>query len=115
AACAGAPSRPAPFNTSIEQSALIADVQTIAHDSTRGRLVGTPEIARVADWIGERFRTLGLEPAGDDGTYDQRFDLMWFSLGTGSRLDIGGETREPGNEWYPLSFSATTSAEGDVV
>lgn len=116
AACANGTPGPAPLNESIEEAALIADVQTIAHDSTRGRLVGTPEIARVADWIRDRFTSLGLEPAAPDGTYDQHFDLMWFSLGAGNSLSIGSDpARESGDDWYPAGFSATTSAEGDVV
>lgn len=107
----------APYNDAISEAALRADVEALAHDSTRGRLVGTPEVAQVADWIRERFQTLGLTPAGDDGTYDHRFDMMWFSLGEGNELTVAGAVgrRSPGADWYPLSYSATASAEGEVV
>ncbi len=70
----------APYNETISESALRADLHALAHDSTRGRYVGTPEIERASDWIRDRFDSLGLAPAGDDSTYDQRFDLMWFTL-----------------------------------
>jgi hypothetical protein len=105
------------MNDSIVEAALRADVYTLAHDSTRGRLVGTPEIERASDWVVDRFQSLGLEPAGDGGTYDHRFDLMWFSPGEGSRLAVAGAggDRRPGEGWYPLDFSATTAASGDVV
>ena len=115
AACAG--SGAAPLNDSITQAELSADLRTIAHDSTRGRLVGTPEIERVADRIRTRFQSLGLQPAGVDSTYDQRFDMSWFSLNPGNQLTVSGSggARQPGEGWYPLNFSATTSATGPVV
>jgi hypothetical protein len=79
--------------------------------------VGTPEIERATDWIRARFDSLGLEPAGDAGMFDQRFDLAWTSLGDGSALTVSGsdDVLEPGEGWFPLSFSATTAAAGDVV
>jgi hypothetical protein len=107
----------APFNDSIVESTLRADLATLSHDSMGGRLVGTPEISGAADWIRNRFSSLGLEPAGDDGTFDQRFDLAWFSLGSGNRLTVSGAggARPPGDEWMPMGVSATGSARGEVV
>src|SRR5687768_17501430 len=107
----------APFNDSITEAELRADLYALADDSTRGRLVGTPEIAETSEWIRARFESLGLEPAGDGSSFDQPFDLMWFSLGEGNSLTVAGAggARAPGAEWYPLNFSATTSAEGEVV
>jgi Peptidase family M28 len=107
----------APGNDTISQSRLSVDLYTLAADSMRGRLVGTAESGRAADWIAERFASLGLEPAGDGGTYFQRFDLTWFSLGDGNRLNVSGAGRAgaPGNGWTPSSFSATAEASGGVV
>lgn len=115
-ACAAAPGT-APLNDSIMEESLRADVVTIAHDSTQGRLVGTPEIEKVADWIRERFQAAGLEPAGDAGGYDQRFDMVWFSLGDGSTIRVSddGRERQVGDGWYPLNVSASTTASGPVV
>lgn len=107
----------APLNDTITQAELEADLRRIAHDSTRGRLVGTPEIERVANWIRARFDSLGLEPAGVNDTYEQRFDMTWFSLRPGNQLTVAGAggARQPGDGWYPLGFSATTSVSGEVV
>lgn len=109
--------RTAPYNDAFSEAAMKADLVALAHDSTRGRLVGTPENAKAADWIRGRFESLGLAPAGDAGTYDQRFDMSWFSLGEGNELTVrgAGSARKPGAGWYPLSVSATTSAAGEVV
>jgi len=107
---------PAPYSETITREALEADVRAVAHDSTRGRLVGTPEIAKTAEWIAARFAALGLEPAGDEGYY-QNFDLIWFSLGAENRLTTGAgnEQRAVGEGWYPVNVSATGSASGEVV
>jgi hypothetical protein len=101
----------------ITQAKLSADLYTLAHDSMAGRLVGSPEIEEASDWIRDRFDSLGLEPAGDNGTYDQHFDLLWFSLGSGNGLTVSGAggVRAPGDGWTPANVSATASASGEVV
>ena len=106
----------APFNEAITEEGLRADVYALAHDSMRGRLVGSPELDRTSDWIRDRFDSLGLEPAGDDGTYDQRFDLVWFARGAPNSLSVsGGRARQPGDGWTPADVSASATAAGEVV
>ena len=107
----------APYNDSFSEPNMRADLVALAHDSTRGRLVSTPELAKVADFIRDRFDSLGLAPAGDAATYEQRFELMWFSLIEGGRLTVrgAGGSREPGAGWYPLNVAVVGSASGEVV
>ena len=107
----------APFNSSITESNLSADLYFLASPEMRGRLVGSPEIAAASEWIADRFGTLGLEPAGDDGSYYQDFDLAWFSLDTPNLLRVtgAGGARQPGDGWTPINFSASTSAAGPVA
>ena len=107
----------APFNDSITESNLSDDLYYLASPEMRGRLVGSPEIATASEWIADRFGTLGLEPAGDDGSYYQDFDLAWFSLDAPNLLRVTGSggTRQPGDGWTPINFSASTSAAGLVA
>ena len=107
----------APFNSSITESSLSDDLYFLASPEMRGRLVGSPEIAAASEWIADRFEMLGLEPAGDDGSYYQDFDLAWFSLGASNLLSITGVggARRPGDGWTPINFSASTSAAGPVA
>ncbi len=107
----------APFNDSFSEPKIRADLIALSHDSTQGRLVGTPELGKVADFIRDRFDALGLVPAGDGTTYEQRFELMWFSPIEGSRLTVrgAGGSREPGAGWYPLNIASVGSASGAVV
>jgi hypothetical protein len=107
----------APYNEAFTADALRADIQAIAHDSTRGRLVGTPELTKVGDYILSRFESIGLEPAFAGGFYEQPFDLQSFSLIEGSTLTVRGVggTRAPGAGWYPLNVAALGSGSGQVV
>jgi Zn-dependent M28 family amino/carboxypeptidase len=107
---------PAPNLDGITEELLSADLHALAHDSLRGRLVGTPEIETAADWIASRFEAMGLAPAGTDG-YDERFELIWPSLGPSTNtLQVGsGAARTLGDGWYPLTPSASGSAQGEIA
>jgi hypothetical protein len=107
----------APFLDSITEANLRSDLFALSADSMAGRLVGSPELDQASDWIRDRFASLELKPAGDDGTYDQRFDLVWFSLGTTNRLTVtgAGGTRAPGNGWTPSSAGGSGRANGAVA
>jgi hypothetical protein len=110
----------APSLESIQEGELRADLFALAHDSMGGRLAGTADLERASDWILDHFEALGLEPAGDGGKYDQRFDLMWFGLGSPNRLTVVGASGRPagldaGAGWTPSNASATGAASGSVV
>lgn len=53
----------------------IATVRYLADDALEGRLAGTAGERCAATFIATRFERLGLEPAGDGGTWFQSFDL----------------------------------------
>jgi hypothetical protein len=50
-------------------------IAIIADDSMRGRDTPSPELDKVAMYVGAEFRRLGLKPGGDSGTFSQ-----WYSL-----------------------------------
>jgi hypothetical protein len=56
------------------------EVHAIAHDSTMGRDTPSPELEKVALYLQHRFRTMGLEPGGDDGTFLRRWDYDVIAL-----------------------------------
>ena len=57
------------------QSALLQHVAWLAAPEREGRGVGTAGLEASADYIAERFAEYGLQPAGDDGGYMQRFTV----------------------------------------
>jgi hypothetical protein len=73
-------------------------VAFLASDEMRGRDTPSPELERAARYLADQFRELGLRPAGDDGSYEQRFPMESVRLDRGAlRVEarIGGETLRP--------------------
>jgi hypothetical protein len=111
----------APANDVITKQALKADLFFLASDGLQGRLTNTPGNRIAADWIAQRFERMGLTAGGPDGSYFQNYDLMVATLGAADRntLALTGDSmtvaREYGKDFYPHRFSATGTAEGEVV
>jgi hypothetical protein len=110
----------APQNDSIRKEDLKADLYFLAHDLTQGRLVGTTGNALAAEFIKSRFERLGLVPAGPDGSFFQSFNLEIASIGNDNGLEVADSDqvstrRPPGQDYYPLRFSASARVTGPVV
>ncbi len=97
----------------------IEHVRFLAHDRLGGRQPGTEGIARAAEYIAEQFRAAGLEPAGDDGTFFQWFELPGskaFEPEAASFTIAGGaRSFEAGRDWVPLPFTKPGAFEGPVA
>ncbi len=55
------------------QQAMRDHVAYLASPELRGRGLGSPGLEKAAAYVAERFRSYGLQPGGDAGTYFQRF------------------------------------------
>lgn len=60
-------------DTAINVETLKKDVTFLADDKLEGREIGTPGEIMAAEYIAKRFKSLGLKPMGNDGTYYQEF------------------------------------------
>ncbi len=88
-----------------------------------GRAVGSPGGKLAADWIADRFREYGLQPAGDNGTYFQEFGVPYAELTampTFARIDSAGQTLQEyvlrqDYMFWPGGYSDGGQAEGPVV
>ena len=63
---------------------IYARVSFLASDALRGRDTPSPGLEAAAAYLVAEYRRLGLEPAGEDGTYYQRYPLQTFALDTSS-------------------------------
>jgi len=78
----------------------------IADDSMMGRATGSAGAFKVSAYVAAEFRRLGLEPAGDRGTYFQRVPFWVVAMDPQSRLvTSGGSTLELGTDFLPVSFA----------
>jgi Zn-dependent M28 family amino/carboxypeptidase len=88
-AAATAPGRSAGVETRspISPARMSATVRTLASDAFEGRAPGTAGEARTVAYLIDRFRALGLEPAGDDG-FTQPVPLIHNTAGAPTRLEV---------------------------
>ena len=110
----------APASDVIAVRKMRADLEFLAGDALRGRLTDTPENAIALEWIAARFKWLGLEPKGANGTYFQTNTLSLGALGTGpNELSVvrGDQAVRYDNTtaFYPHRYSASATAAGDLV
>ncbi|HET8624770.1 MAG TPA: hypothetical protein VFM14_14495, partial [Gemmatimonadales bacterium] len=113
---AQAPTRTAPR---VAPRALEAHVGFLADDALEGRATGSRGAAVAAHYIAAQFRRMGLEPAGDSGTYFHALPLV--SRRVESRLQASGEGAGAELRWLedyvliPRLADTVAAVAGDVV
>ncbi len=80
---------PAPTSTAITAADLMTRLYIFADDSMQGREAGTPGHARAVEYIARELTRLGLQPAGDSGTFFQTVPLEVTRLVDGTALRVG--------------------------
>jgi hypothetical protein len=73
----------------ITEKFLRDDLYAQAGVNFRGRDAGTIDELKAAMWMGKRMQEEGFEPAGDDGTYFQYFNLFRHRISSSSTISIG--------------------------
>lgn len=79
---------------------VLARIAFLASDELKGRDTPSPGLERAATYIADEFKSFGLQPAGDSGTFIQRWDFERKQLkpeNVKARLSSGDWNR-------PLSF-----------
>src|SRR2546423_15092939 len=74
----------------IDSRAYLNHIKYLASDELEGRGDGAPGLEKAADYIATSFHASGLEPAGENGTFFQRFDLVsGLSIQPGNAVTFG--------------------------
>ena len=55
-------------------------LDVLATDDMRGRQTGSPEHLKAAEYVAAQFKSMGLAPAGLDGSYLQPVDFVWRTV-----------------------------------
>jgi Peptidase family M28 len=79
---------------------LMTRLYKFADDSMMGRLAGTPWNDKGTDFIAAELARLGLEPAGENGTWFQSA-LMRRAIAATSSLRVGTSNFELWKDWIP--------------
>lgn len=91
---------------------LIKHVEFLTSDFLEGRLTGSKGEHLATEYIAHQFQQLGLQPAGDKGTFFQEFDFVsGIKPGNNNTLKISQaqSTKELhlNTDWRPLTYSAS--------
>jgi hypothetical protein len=76
---------PGPLDAAAETitaSDIRSRIEILAHDSMLGRDTPSPGLERAAEYVVGEFERLGLQPAGERGTYVQRFGVSRWTVDT---------------------------------
>nr|MBA3260262.1 hypothetical protein [Gemmatimonadales bacterium] len=85
----------------IEPADLRVRLFIYADDSMQGRRSGTPGGIKATDYLAAEARRLGLEPAGEDGSYFQAVPLTQRTLDPKSGITVAGTTLEAWDDLIP--------------
>jgi Peptidase family M28 len=89
-----------PTTASITARDLMSRLYRFADDSMMGRLAGTAWNDKGTDYIASELKRLGLEPAGDSGTYFQH-PLMKREVTSESALSVGATSYTLWTDFVP--------------
>ena len=80
----------------------------IAHDSMMGRESGSEGDFKTAGYVASEFRRMGLEPAGENGTYFQTVPFWRVAVDPQSRIAVGDQQLAVNRDFLPLTLAAPT-------
>jgi hypothetical protein len=101
---------PRPTTSEVTAEDLRTRLYQFADDSMGGRATGTADHLRATAWIAAELARLGLEPAGDHGTFFQDIPLVSRGFMPGGSITLGSRRFELGTD-----FGATVAREGIVA
>ena len=96
---------PRSTSTAISAADLRVRLTALAHDSMMGRMTGEAGSHVATAYIASEFERLGLEPAGENGTYFQTVPFFRLSADS-ARINVDEMALRPGDDFLPISLRA---------
>ena len=96
---------------SIDPDEYLRKLGIIAHDSMGGRDTPSPGLEMTAAWIAREFERVGLVPAGDGGSYVQRYPIETVRpdlVASSAKVNGGGDLR------FGRDLVIAGASEGDL-
>lgn len=93
---------PRPTTTAITPADAMTRVYVLADDSMMGREAGTAGNVKGTDYIAREARRIGLEPAGENGTFFQTIPFFTKAVDPASGLTVDGAALRMGDDFLIL-------------
>jgi hypothetical protein len=106
---------PQPTAAAITAADLMTRLYIYADDSMMGREAGAPGNVRATNYIAAEARRMGLQPAGDNGTFFQTIPLKTRTFDTTSTFTVAGKPLAPFSDYLALSRQPATNPAVQVV
>ncbi|MDH4046438.1 MAG: M20/M25/M40 family metallo-hydrolase, partial [Gemmatimonadota bacterium] len=106
---------PAPTSSTITAADLMTRLYIFADDSMLGRETGTVGHLKSTDYIARELQRLGLEPAGDNGSYFQALPMIRRAFDVASIMTVGGVTLRGGVDFVASTRGGASDLDGVQV
>lgn len=103
-------------NTDYSSKSFYEDINYLASDKLEGRRAGTKSADIASEYIANKFKSIGLKPAGNNNSYFQSFNItVGINPGKNNLFQSDNLNAEYKKDFIPLSFSENLTVEGDLV
>ena len=109
----GEPDAPPDFTPNPDR--IIADIAYLASDPCAGREAGTPGNDLALDYVEGLLRDLGLQPAGDGGTFRRSFEFPMWRQTAPPRVTLEGAELQSGVDFVVFRYSPSGAASGPIL
>jgi hypothetical protein len=93
---------PQPTTAAITAADAMTRLYILADDSMMGREAGTQGNVKGTDYIAREARRMGLEPAGENGTFFQTIPFVRKAVAPGAALSVDGSALRLGDDYLIL-------------
>ncbi len=98
---------PQPTTAAITAGDLMTRLYILSDDSMQGREAGTPGNVKGTAYVAAELKKIGVEPAGENGTYFQAIPYKSRTLDTLSTVSVDGSPLRLGEDYLPVGREST--------
>ena len=103
---------PKPTTAAISAADLMTRLYIFADDSMQGRETGTAGHIKSTAYIASELKRLGLQPAGDEGSYFQEVPMIRRAFDPASTITVDGTTLRGGTDFIATTRGAVPPLNG---
>ena len=101
---------------SITENDIMDHIRYLSHNDRAGRYPGTRESKDVISYLIRQFKSFGVKPGGENGSFVQPFNITdGIELGKNNSMIIDGDSLVTGRDYMPVWFSGNETVSASAV